>query len=67
MILWPCYSCGSTEVCPHREPELVAWAARVERELIEWEGLLRAIEPLPPGRETERAVFCAKDLARPHG
>jgi hypothetical protein len=23
--LWPCFVCGASDVCTHREPELVAW------------------------------------------
>lgn len=25
MSWWPCFRCDSTDVCPHRERELVTW------------------------------------------
>lgn len=25
---WKCFICGSVDLCPHREPELVIWMKR---------------------------------------
>lgn len=53
MKLWECFVCGSADLCPHREPELVEWALR---KLADIKPGGADLAKIPPQRETGRAA-----------
>lgn len=51
---WPCFVCSEERLCPHREPELIAWM-RTAPSLAEIEAS-RPPERIAPARELVMAA-----------
>jgi hypothetical protein len=51
--LWPCFICGVSEVCTHREPEIVAWVRTAPPQAVAgaW-SVAASAERIAPGRAT---------------
>lgn len=50
---WPCFACGASDVCTHREPEIVAWVRSADPQAVAaaWS------VPIPPARiPPQRAI-----------
>lgn len=50
--LWPCFVCGASDVCTHREPEIVVWVRNAPPQAVAtaWSVPASSAERIAPGR-----------------